>query len=179
MLNRTSLKKSWSIYKSLLSLFCWLHSLYSCLRICLHAQKSCNCLIKHRVNILNARHGLRPILRTQGTTFTQYTRLLIFKNTCKNAIRMVRPVLIKHRALWEVLAKFLLAVVTFPVSLPLYAAGFFSTKTKSEQLLDKLQEAMDNPDSQKQKAWFSRWMPFIAFDHLIFVTTRFWYAPFY
>jgi len=71
--------------------------------------------------------------------------ILSFKNTCKSAIETATPVLEKHREWGKVLGAFLLAIITFPVSLPLYATGFFSVKTKSEQLLDKLHEAIDKP----------------------------------
>jgi ankyrin repeat protein len=66
-------------------------------------------------------------------------KMLEFKNSCKGAIETARPVLTKYREWGKVLAAFLLAVITLPISLPLYAAGFFSVKTKSEQLLDNLQ----------------------------------------
>lgn len=38
------------------------------------------------------------------------------------------------------IAAFVLALVTLPVSLPLYMLGFFSTKTNSAQKLNKLEE---------------------------------------
>jgi hypothetical protein len=66
-------------------------------------------------------------------------KMLEFKKNCAEAIKTARPVLTKYREWGKVLAAFLLAVVTLPISLPLYAAGFFSVKTKSEQLLDNLQ----------------------------------------
>lgn len=72
-------------------------------------------------------------------------KILLFKNTCKSAIESAKPVLKKYREWGKVLAAFLLAVITLPVSLPLYAVGFFSVKTKSEQLIDKLHEAVDKP----------------------------------
>jgi hypothetical protein len=74
------------------------------------------------------------------------TKIRSFKNTCKSAIETAKPVLEKHREWGKVLAAFLLAIITFPVSLPLYAIGFFSVKTKSDQLLDKLHEAIDKPN---------------------------------
>jgi hypothetical protein len=75
-------------------------------------------------------------------------KILSFKNTCKSVIETAKPVLEKHREGGKVLAAFLLAIITIPVSLPLYATGFFSVKTKSEQLLDKLHKAIDKPISR-------------------------------
>ena len=72
-------------------------------------------------------------------------KILVFKSTCKSAIETAKPVLEKHREWGKVLAAFLLAIITLPISLPLYAMGLFSVKTKSAQLLDKLQEAIDKP----------------------------------
>ena len=66
-------------------------------------------------------------------------KMLEFKKSYTGAIEIARPVLTKYREWGKVLAAFLLAVITLPISLPLYAAGFFSAKTKSEQLLDNLQ----------------------------------------
>jgi hypothetical protein len=73
-------------------------------------------------------------------------KILLFKNTCKSAIETAKPVLKKYREWGKVLAAFLLAIITLPVSLPLYAIGLFSVKTKSEQLIDKLHEAVDKPN---------------------------------
>ncbi|MBN9231154.1 MAG: hypothetical protein BGO90_07740 [Legionella sp. 40-6] len=73
-------------------------------------------------------------------------KILSFKNTCNHAIETAKPVLTKYREWGKVLAAFLLAIITFPVSLPLYALGLFSIKTKSEQLIDKLYEAGDKPN---------------------------------
>ena len=73
------------------------------------------------------------------------TKTIKFRNTCYSAIETARPVLEKHREWGKVLAAFLLAIITLPVSLPLYATGFFSVKIKSALLLDKLQEAIDKP----------------------------------
>ena len=72
-------------------------------------------------------------------------KILSFKDTCKSSIETAKPVLEKHREWGKVLAAFLLAIITLPISLPLYATGFFSVKTKSDQLLDKLHEAIDKP----------------------------------
>ena len=66
-----------------------------------------------------------------------------FQKNCNAAIAQAKPVLKKYREWRKVLAVFILAIITLPVSLPLYALGFFSAKTKSEQLLDKLHEAID------------------------------------
>lgn len=66
----------------------------------------------------------------------------IFKKTCESAIEEARPVLSQYREWGKVLAAFLLAVVTFPVSLILCATGLFSIKTKSERLLDQLHESI-------------------------------------
>ncbi len=65
-----------------------------------------------------------------------------FQENCNAAIKQAKPVLKKYREWGKVLAVFILAIITLPVSLPLYAVGFFSVKTKSEQLLDKLHEAI-------------------------------------
>lgn len=75
------------------------------------------------------------------------TRMLAFQTTCKRAIATARDVLERHRNWPKLLVGLLLAVVTFPVSIPLYAMGFFSlsTKTKSEQLLNTLDKAI--PDT--------------------------------
>ena len=73
---------------------------------------------------------------------------LQFRNTCKSAIEKAKPVLDKHQEWGKVIAAFLLAIITLPVSLPLYATGFFSVKTKSALLLDKLQEVIDNHDTR-------------------------------
>lgn len=75
-------------------------------------------------------------------------KILTFQKTCKGAIETAKPVLKKYCEWGKVLAAFLLAIITLPVSLPLYAIGFFSVKTKSEQLLDKLHEAVDKPNSR-------------------------------
>ena len=88
--------------------------------------------------------------RAKATLFqsdeTTDTQILLFQNTCKNAIEKARPVLEKHRQWDKVFAAFLLAVLTLPISLPLYAIGFFSIKTKSTQLIDTLDKAIDKPN---------------------------------
>lgn len=71
-------------------------------------------------------------------------KLAAFKTNCHNAIEQARPVLSKHREWGKVIAAFIVALITFPISLPLFGAGFFSTKTKSEQFLDDLQATVDN-----------------------------------
>lgn len=65
------------------------------------------------------------------------------KATCKKAIEEARPILGQHQEWLPVLGKFLLALLTFPISLPLYACGFFSFKTESEQFLDTMKEELD------------------------------------
>ena len=75
-------------------------------------------------------------------------KILTFQKTCKGAIETAKPVLKKYREWGKVLWAFLLAIITLPVSLPLYAIGFFSVKTKSEQLLDKFHEAIGQPNSR-------------------------------
>jgi len=73
----------------------------------------------------------------------------LFKTTCEEAIEKAKPVLEKHREWVKVLAEFLLAVITLPLSFPLYALGLFSAKTTSEQLIDKLNEAVTvNPKNK-------------------------------
>lgn len=70
-------------------------------------------------------------------------RLNVFKERCKEAISVARPELKKYRQWGKILAEFLVAIITFPISLPLYAFNLFSTKSKSEQLVDKLEGGMD------------------------------------
>ena len=70
-------------------------------------------------------------------------QIRLFQETCKRAIENAKPVLKKYREWGKVLAAFLLVIITFPISLPLAAMGFFSVKTKSEQLLDKLNKAIE------------------------------------
>ncbi|MDR3442051.1 MAG: ankyrin repeat domain-containing protein [Legionella sp.] len=76
-------------------------------------------------------------------------KILAFQKICKDAVDTAKPVLEKHREWGKMLGEFLLALITLPVSLPLYAIGFFSVKTKSAQLLDKLEKGLDNPASPR------------------------------
>jgi hypothetical protein len=69
----------------------------------------------------------------------------LFIEACKRAINTAKPVLEQHRELGQVISAFLLAIMTFPISLALYALGLFSVKTKSAQLLDKLWDHVDKP----------------------------------
>lgn len=78
----------------------------------------------------------------QPTDLAFDDRLKDFKTTCESAIETARPVLSQHRQWGKVLAAFLLAVLTLPVSALLYATGFFSIKTQSEQQLDRLQTSI-------------------------------------
>lgn len=67
-----------------------------------------------------------------------------FKNSCFTAIKQAKPVLSTHREWGRLLAGLILALITLPISLPLYALGFFSSKTKSAQLLDALSDGMSH-----------------------------------
>ncbi len=75
------------------------------------------------------------------------TKMQEFKTNCKKAIETARPVLAEHREWGEMLAAFLLTVITLPVSIPLSLCdlGFFSLKTNSEKLLDKLDREVNKP----------------------------------
>ena len=55
---------------------------------------------------------------------------LAFKKHCMQSLNEAKLELEQHRGWKRVLVVFLMAL-TFPISLPLYAAGFFSTKTDS------------------------------------------------
>jgi ankyrin repeat protein len=83
------------------------------------------------------------LIKVHQSSDTADVKMLAFKIRCQEAIEAARPVLTKYREWGKVMAAFLLAVLTLPISLPLYAAGFFSVKTKSEQLLDALQSGVN------------------------------------
>ena len=67
-------------------------------------------------------------------------RKAAFKRSCLYAVESARPVLECHRNWGKVIAAFVLALVTLPISLPLYLLGFFSTKTNSAQKINKLEK---------------------------------------
>jgi ankyrin repeat protein len=76
-------------------------------------------------------------------------KMFSMKNTCKNAIDTARPVLKNHRGWGKILEAFQCAVSTVSISLARHTAQFFSEKTKSERLLDKLQEEIEKPPLSK------------------------------
>jgi len=61
-----------------------------------------------------------------------------FKMECQNAIGAAKPVLEQHRQWGKLMAKLIVALLMLPISLPLYALGLFSLKTRSEQILDNM-----------------------------------------
>ncbi len=78
-----------------------------------------------------------------GTAINQ-RKLSIFNRSCINAIDEAKPVLEKHRG-WRGVFAVLLLVLTFPISLPLYAAGlFFSIKTDSARKLQAFEESLSS-----------------------------------
>ncbi len=68
---------------------------------------------------------------------------IAFKESCEEAITKAKPVLAQHRG-WKKALMYLLMVLTFPITGPLYAAGFFSTKTNSEQKLNDFEMAISS-----------------------------------
>jgi hypothetical protein len=66
----------------------------------------------------------------------------LFKKMCLDAVEKAKPELSKHRDWPKLLAGLVLALITLPVSLPLYAVGVFSLKTNSAQKLDALEKDM-------------------------------------
>jgi ankyrin repeat protein len=72
-------------------------------------------------------------------TFLENGDTVTFKDACQAAIHKAKPVLSTHRKWENLLAGLLLALVTLPISLPLYMFGVFSVKTKSEQLINGLE----------------------------------------
>ncbi len=65
-----------------------------------------------------------------------------FKDSCVRSINDAFPVLEQHRG-WKKVLTVLLLVLGFPVTLPLYAAGFFSTKTDSAQKLCDFEKSLE------------------------------------
>ena len=60
------------------------------------------------------------------------------KQNCIDAIEQAKPHLKDYWEWVNVLAKFMLMILTFPVSLPLYTMGLFSLKTYTEQTINQL-----------------------------------------
>lgn len=71
----------------------------------------------------------------------------LFKARCQRAINAARPVLEQHRGWSKLLAGFLLALITWPISLPAYALGFFSIKTDSAEKLDAFEKELNSKPS--------------------------------
>jgi hypothetical protein len=63
-----------------------------------------------------------------------------FKQNCLEAIDTAQPVLKNHLEWFNVLAKFIMMLLTLPVSLPLYAMGFFSLQTHTNQSFNTLRQ---------------------------------------
>jgi ankyrin repeat protein len=63
-------------------------------------------------------------------------KIVTFRSQCLDAVNAASPVLNQHREWGKLIVKFLLGLLTLPVSLPLYTVGLFSIKTKSAQQLD-------------------------------------------
>ncbi len=65
-----------------------------------------------------------------------------FKTDCTNRINDAMPFLEQHRGFKKILTVLLL-ILAFPIALPLYAAGFFSTKTDSAIKLNAFTQALN------------------------------------
>jgi ankyrin repeat protein len=63
-----------------------------------------------------------------------------FKRSCLDAIETAKPFLKNNWEWVNVLASFVLMILTLPVSLPLYAMGFFSLQTHSNQTIDNFRQ---------------------------------------
>lgn len=86
-------------------------------------------------NLLN-RCGRALVIISQSDPDTQ--AWMNFRKECQSAIEAAKPVLNQHRQWGKLLAKLIFAVLTLPVSLPLYVLGVFSFKTRSEQILNNM-----------------------------------------
>lgn len=98
--------------------------------------------VAHNPNYDSAVSAADTLIRelTQAKiTFLENENAQTFTAACQAAIGKAKPVLSTHRKWGNLLAGLLLALVTLPVSLPLYAFGLFSVKTKSEQLINGLE----------------------------------------
>jgi ankyrin repeat protein len=71
------------------------------------------------------------------------SKLGMFKAQCLEAVNAASPMLNRHREWGKLILKFLLILMTFPISIPLYAAGFFSFKTKSAQQLNRFKHDLE------------------------------------
>jgi hypothetical protein len=63
-----------------------------------------------------------------------------FKHSCLDAIETAKPNLKNHWEWLNVLASFVLMILTLPVSLPLYAMGFFSLQTYTNQTINDFRQ---------------------------------------
>ncbi len=63
-----------------------------------------------------------------------------FKHSCLDAIETAKPTLKNHWEWLNVLASFVLMILTLPVSLPLYAMGFFSLQTYTNQTINDFRQ---------------------------------------
>ncbi|KTC64923.1 ankyrin repeat-containing protein (plasmid) [Legionella adelaidensis] len=73
----------------------------------------------------------------------EQTKKRKLKVTCLQAIEQAKEVLSEHRSLVKLLARIFIAILTAPISLPLYACGFFSFKTDTHQKLESLQKDLN------------------------------------
>lgn len=87
------------------------------------------------------------LLNPKGLDVVENERL--FKAQCIKAINKARPVLETHRGWSKLLAGFLLALVTLPISLPLYALGLFKIKTDSANKLDAFENDLKSDPPKK------------------------------
>lgn len=72
-------------------------------------------------------------------------RIATFQQTCKQAAETARLILSTHRNVWGVVMRFLLAIIFLPFSVALFGVSIFSTKTRSEQLINRFQKKIDQP----------------------------------